>query len=63
VRVVSPKNLSPRESYDLPYVVFGRFATFLNELIPEVSPSHPTIRVSFKLLNEMGNSGEERVQD
>lgn len=53
----------PRDSHDLPYVVFGRFASFLNDLIPKVSPSDPTIQASFKLLNEMGNSSEQRVQD
>ena len=45
----------------LPYVVFGRFASFLNELLSRVLPADATVQASFQLLNEMGNSADQRV--
>ena len=51
------------DDYHLDYVVFGRFATFLNERIPRVPLSDPTIQASFKLLNDMGNSGDQRLEN
>ena len=48
---------------DLPYVVFGGFATFLNQLLLSTLPSDPTVQASFQLLNEMGSSADQRVVD
>jgi len=48
---------------DLPYVVFGNFASFLNRLLLRVPSSDPTVEASFQLLNEMGSSADRRVVD
>ena len=48
---------------DLPYVVFGAFASFLKHLLTEVPPTDPTVRSSFELLNEMAASPEQQVVD
>jgi hypothetical protein len=48
---------------DLPYVVFGGFASFLNRLLLGAPSSDSTIQASFQLLNEMGNSADQRVVD
>jgi hypothetical protein len=50
-------------SRDLPYVVFGNFASFLNELLLRAPSSDPTVEASFRLLNEMGSSHDRRVVD
>lgn len=50
-------------SRDLPYVVFGSFASFLNQLLLRVPSSDPTVEASFQLLNEMGGSADQRVVD
>ena len=46
---------------DLVYPVFGEFARFLNDLLSRVPPAHPTVKRSFDLLNEMGNSEDKRI--
>lgn len=51
------------EDYELPYVVFGRLATFLNDLIPKVSLSDPIVQAAFQLLNEMGNSQDRDIEN
>lgn len=48
---------------DLPYVVFGSFASFLNQLLSRVAPSDSTVQASFQLLNEMGSSTDQRIVD
>ena len=48
---------------DLPYVVFGNFASFLNQLLLREPSSDPTVDASFQLLNEMGSSADRRVVD
>jgi len=48
---------------DLPYVVFGSFASFLNQLLLTASLHDSTVQASFQLLNEMGNSTDARVVD
>jgi hypothetical protein len=54
--------LHKEEVHHLDYVVFGHLASFLNDLLPRVSHSDPTIQASFELLNEMGNSSDPRLQ-
>ena len=49
------------ENADLPMVVFGNLASFLNERLSAVPSSDPTVQASFQLLNEMGNSTDRRV--
>jgi hypothetical protein len=49
--------------YELDYVVFGTFASFLNDRIPELSTANPEIRTSFQLLNDMANSGDPRLEE
>ena len=55
------------KSRDLPYVVFGAFATYLNRLLSDPrtgeSTSNPVIEASFQLLNEMGNSADPRLSN
>lgn len=48
---------------DLPYVVFGNFASFLNQLLLRVPSADPTVEASFQLLNAMGSSDDRRVVD
>ena len=48
---------------DLPYVVFGNFGSFLNQLLLLAPSSDPTVEASFQLLNEMGRSPDQRVLD
>ena len=48
---------------DLPYVVFGRFATFLNDRIPRCELSDLTIQASFRLLNQMCEVSDARVMN
>lgn|SRR6266850_4625780 len=48
-------------SRDLPYVVFGGFASFLNQLVSSVAPLDPTVQTSFQLLNEMASSADQRI--
>ena len=50
-----------RENADLPMVVFGNLASFLNERLLTLPQSNPTVQASFALLNEMGNSTDQRV--
>jgi len=49
-----------RDDHELPYVVFGRFATFLNELFWNTpSPDEATVRARVRLLSEMENSTDQ----
>jgi hypothetical protein len=48
---------------DLPYVVFGSFASFLNGLLSAHRPLDATVEASFQLLNEMGGAADQRVID
>jgi hypothetical protein len=48
---------------DLPYVVFGGFASFLNQLLLIVPPTDSAVQASFQLLNEMAGSADQRVLD
>ena len=43
--------------------MFGTFASFLNDRIPELSTANPEIRTSFQLLNDMANSGDPRLEE
>jgi len=54
------ETLTP-DDYELPYVVFGRFATFLNELLRSTSSDDITVLESFRLLNDMGNSSDQGI--
>jgi len=49
------------ENADLPMVVFGDLAAFLNERLSAVPLSDPRVQASFQFLNEMGNSTDWRV--
>ena len=48
---------------DLPYVVFGSFASFLNGLLSAHRLLDATVEASFQLLNEMGSAADQRVID
>jgi hypothetical protein len=50
-----------RKNADLPMMVFGNLASVLNERLLTLPQSNPTVQPSFALLNEMGNSTDQRV--